>query len=151
MRNAVGTFVLLGLTLLCVACKTPDGPRYPIPIQDLAEVAPEGLSRIVLFNTSNRLLYFESGPIRIQLNGEQLPSIWLDHYIQAFVEPGEYELRLEHFDMFFWKGAYSIDIAAPEVYLEVFNSPTSTKYRRVERLPDDFHSRFEPGRDAANW
>jgi hypothetical protein len=101
MRILLKLILAICLSVSLIACKTVDGPRHPIPSQDIAGAVPDGLSRVVLFNTSNRLLYFESGPIRIQLDGQQLPSIWLDHYVQAFVEPGTYELKLEHYDMVF--------------------------------------------------
>lgn len=151
MRATVRLLLIFGLSLGLVSCRSPDGPRHPLPNQSFLATPPDGLSRVVLFNTSNRALYFESGPIRIQLNGRQLPSIWLDHYVQAFVEPGEYELKLEHYDVFFWKGTHLIQVDAPEVFLEVYNLPTTTKYRRVDQLPDDFHSRFTPGRDPGSW
>ena len=32
-----------------------------------------------------------------------------------------------------------------------YNGFTSTKYRRVNELPPDFHSRFKPGRDPNEW
>jgi len=140
------------LAALCLfACRTPDGPRYPIPSQNLAEAIPEGSSKVTFFNTSNHFLYWESGMIRIKIDGDQLPTLNLDRYIQTFVEPGTYEIRLEHFDLFMWKGTHELMVDAPEVYVEVFNSLISTEMRRVDSLPDDFGERFTPGRQPSNW
>jgi hypothetical protein len=69
-----------------------------LPPQDITAAIPEGKARVVFLNTSNKLLYFESGPIKINLNGQQVPSIWLDHYVQVFVDPGTHPLHLEHYD-----------------------------------------------------
>src|SRR4029453_6496921 len=154
MRRTVarGSVVSLVATVALIAsCKTPNGPRLPIPAQDLAAQAPEGLTRVVFINTSNRALYFDSGPIRIQLDGHQLPSIWLDHYVQAFVEPGEYELLLEHYDLIHWKGRHTINVEGREMFISVYNLPVSTEYEILDALPDEFFTRFKPGRDPANW
>jgi hypothetical protein len=140
---------LLAIALL-IACKTPDAPRQPIPVQDVHAPVPDGMVRVVLFNASNHALYFESGPIRIQLDGRQLPSIWLDHYVQVFVPPGEHQLLLEHYDLFMWKGRYTIHLSGPEAFLKVYNRPTTTRLERVDELPEDFFSRFKP-RDPDAW
>jgi hypothetical protein len=69
----------------------------------------------------------------------------------VFVEPGTYELKLEHFDLFMWKGTHSLTVDSPEVYVEVYNSLISTKFRRVDALPEGFLARFKPGRHPSNW
>jgi hypothetical protein len=107
--------------------------------------------RVVFFNTSNHALYFESGHIRIQLDGNQIPTIWLDRYVQVYAEPGEHQLLLEHFDVFMFTNQYTVSFEGPEVFLEVFNNITSTKYKQVDELPSDFHSRFKLGRDPNDW
>lgn len=141
---------LIGAVLL-LACRTPDGPRFPLSAQDVSAPIPRGLVRVVFYNASNRVLYVDSGPIRIQLDGEQVPSIWLDRYIQVYAQPGEHELLLEHYDLFTWKRRYTIDLKGPEVFLKVYNTPISTKYKQVYELPSNFHARYKPGRDPNNW
>ena len=145
--------VLLGLlaAVILLACRTPDGPRLPLPAQDVSASIPDGLARVVFFNTSNHALYWESGHIRIQLNGNQVPTVWLDEYVQVYVEPGEYQLLLEHLDVFMFTDMYTLKVDDPEVFLEVYNGITSTNYKRVGDLPSDFHSRFKPGRDPKDW
>jgi hypothetical protein len=154
MRNTnarVPFVAFAAIVAVTASCKTPDGPRYPIPAQNLSAQVPNGLTRVVFINTSNRFLYFESGPVRIQLDGNQLPSIWLDHYVQAFVEPGEYDLLLEHYDVIHWKGRHRIQIEGTEMFISVYNLPISTEYEILDSLPEDFFTRFKPGRDPANW
>jgi len=150
-RLRVLTAALAAATVLAAGCKTPDGPRHPIPAQDLSASVPEGLTRVVFINTSNRALYFESGPIRMQLDGRQLPSIWLSHYVQAFIEPGEHDLLLEHYDLIHWKGRHKLSVEGSEMFVGVYNLPISTEYEILEALPEDFSTRFNPGRNPANW
>jgi hypothetical protein len=146
-RIAVGVLA----AALVLGCRTPDGPHFPLPAQDVAAPIPDDYVRVVFFNTSNHALYFESGHIRIQLDGYQIPTIWLDRYVQVYAEPGEHELLLEHYDVLMWKSRYTVEFVGPEVFLEVYNNPTSTKYKEVDELPADFHSRFTPGRDPSDW
>jgi len=143
------TSLLVATVLL--ACRTPDGPHFPLPAQDVTAPIPGDLVRVVFFNTSNHALYFESGHIRIQLDGQQIPTVWLDRYVQVYAEPGEHELLLEHLDILMWKSRYTIQFEGPEVFLKVYNHPTSTKYKEVDELPANFHSRFKPGRDPNDW
>ena len=145
--------VIIGLlaAVLLLDCKTPDGPRFPLPAQDVSASIPDGFIRVVFFNTSNHALYWESGHIRIQLDGNQIPTIWLDEYVQVHAKQGEHQLLLEHFDVFMFKDRYSLEFEGPEVFLEVYNGFTSTKYKRVDELPANFHSRFKPGRDPNDW
>lgn len=143
--------IAVSIGFCAVGCATRDGPRIPIPEQSITSEVPEGRIRVVFFNNSNRFLYFESGPIRIQLNGQQVPSIWLDHFVQVFIEPGEYDLLLEHFDIITWKSRYKVKLEGPENFVELYNRPTSTRYRLVEALPQDFATRFRPGRSPATW
>ena len=136
---------------LLLGCRTPDGPRFPLPAQDVSAPIPDGMVRVVFFNTSNHALYFESGHIRIQLDGNQIPTIWLDRYVQVYAEPGEHQLLLEHLDVFMFTDQYTVSFEGPEVFLEVFNNITSTKYKQVDELPPDFDSRFKLGRDPNDW
>ena len=149
MCNRVFPFFLAAFLIL--GCRTPDGPRFPLLAQDVSTSIPDGFVRLVFFNTSNHALYWESGHIRIQLDGNQIPTIWLDEYIQIYAEPGEYQLLLEHLDVFMFTDRYTLVLEGPEVFLEVYNGVTSTKYKRVDELPPDFHSRFRPGRDPNDW
>ena len=142
---------LLLAAVLAGGCTTPDGPRFPLPAQDISASVPDGMVRVVFFNTSNHALYFESGHIRIQLDGNQIPTIWLDRYVQVYAESGEHRLLLEHVDVFTFTDQYTVSFEGPEVFLEVFNGITSTKYKQVDQLPPDFHSRFTLGRDPNDW
>src|SRR5262245_13164405 len=46
VRNPrVGVVLVVAVIAVAASCKTPDGPRYPIPAQDLSAQVPEALTR----------------------------------------------------------------------------------------------------------
>ena len=142
---------LLLLLLILAACKAAEGPRIPLPDQDVSGPAPEGKTRILFYNTSNKALYWETGMIRIRLNGHTVPSLWLGKYVQVVVEPGDYKLLLEHFDLFNFRNVYDVTLPPGDVYLEVYCRPISTKYRQVDALPANFERQFRAARDPLKW
>jgi hypothetical protein len=147
MRSGLG--VAMVATLL--ACATPEGPRLPLPTQDLGAEVPKGYARVVLFNDSLEGLYFESGNIRIQLNGMTAPSLYLNHYAQLFLPPGDYEFLIEHYDLFWFRDRYRINIRGPEAFMRLWCTLVSTKYELVDQLPADFTSHYTGGRDPRQW
>ena len=144
---------LLGIfTLLSVAsCKTAEGPRIPLPPQQISSEVPRDRVRVVFFNTSSRALYFESGWIRIRLDGRTVPTLWIDEYTQIFAEPGEHELLLEHYDLFQFTDRYTVHFSGKEIFLEVWCRPISTQFRQIELLPPEFSQRFSVARDPVEW
>jgi hypothetical protein len=145
-------YLVFGLILFAAACRTPDGPRFPIPGQQLDEPVPPGLVRVVFFNTSNKIVYPTSGSVRIQLNGQTVPTVHFDNYTQVFVEPGEYDLLLEHFDtVAYFKKRYHVEISPPEAFFAVYSKPISTGYDQVPVLPADFRARWSPAKLPSQW
>ncbi len=122
-----------------------------MPSQYVSTAIPAGFVRVVFFNTSNRALFFESGWIRIRLDGRTVPTLWLDEYTQIFIEPGEHRLLLEHFDLFQFTDTYMVTFSGTEMFLEVWCTPISTKFRQVEALPPEFSQHFSPARDPVEW
>ena len=148
MKVSLLRAVLIGLVF--ASCRTPEGPRIPLPPQE-AKVAPTGLTRVMFFNTSNRALYFESGWIRIRLDGRTVPTLWLNEYVQIFVQPGSHELLLEHYDVFSFTDTYRLEVAGREMLLEVWCRPFSTTFRQVDALPSNFATDFSAARKPAEW
>ena len=145
------TFPIVLLALCVASCSTIEGPRIPLQSQDISAPVPTGVVRVVFFNTSNRALFWESGWIRIRLDGRTVPTLWLDEYTQILTEPGEHRLLLEHFDLFQFTDTYTVTFSGTEVFLEVFCTTLSTKFRQVERLPAQFPQHFNVARDPAEW
>jgi hypothetical protein len=141
----------LSLTALLAACRTPDGPRVPLPDQGLETSTPEGMVRVVFFNTSNPVLYPTSGSVRIQVDGQTLPTLHHDRYTQVFLPPGRHDLLLEHWDMVVFTSRYSIEIAEPAAFFAVFSRPVSTGYEQVPELPADFTRDWSPARHPSQW
>lgn len=138
--------------LLLVSCRTPDGPRIPLTDQSLSAEIPPSHARVVFFNTSNKIVYPTSGSVRIQLDGQTVPTVHFDRYVQIFVEPGEYDLLLEHFDAFgYFTSRHRITISAPESFFAVYSQPVSTAYEQVPALPENFETDWSPAKYPSQW
>lgn len=149
----IACLLLCALVALTAGCKTPDGPHLAIPEQDLSMPVPAGLTRVVFLNTNFVSEAYGAGPIRIQLGGRQLPSVWPERYVQAFVEPGEYELLIEQSYGFFWKSRDQITVAGDQILVSLYRTTIGLfpHYEIVEELPSDFEEAFRPGRHPASW
>jgi len=76
--NRLAIVVALCAALSVGGCETAEGPRMPLPSQNIAHPPAGDGVRVVFFNTSNRALFFESGWIRIRIDGRTVPTLWLD-------------------------------------------------------------------------
>jgi hypothetical protein len=141
------------IVFLAVACQTPNGPRLPIPDQSLSVSVPEGLTRVIFLNTNYKSEGWGAGPIHIQLDGHQVPSLWAERYVQIFIEPGEYEVHIEQAGMVFWKDTYWIDVKGDELLVSVYRKSLgfSPVLEILDKLPSDFDSEFTPGRHPESW
>lgn len=144
---------LTTLTTLGAGCKTPDRPHFPIPDQSLSIPIPDGLTRIVFLNTNYQSEGAGSGPIRIQLDGQQVPSVWPERYVQIFVVPGDYDLLIEQSNVFFFKQRDRITIEGGRLLIAVFKPFLAVYpvYEILAELPSDFESAFRPARHPKSW
>ena len=143
----------VSLGILALGCKTPDGPHYPIPEQSLSVSVPDGFTRVIFLNTNYRNEGTGAGPIRIQLGGQQIPSVWPERYVQAFVKPGEYEVLIEQVGFVYWKDRLSLTVEGDELLVSVYRSGLgfSPNLEVLDKLPSDFESAFRPGRHPKSW
>jgi hypothetical protein len=142
---------LIAFAALAFACRTPDGPHIEIPVQDLETAVPDGMVRVVFFNKSNKALYPTSGSVRIQLNGESVPTVHHNRYTQVFLAPGRYELLLEHWDLAYFTSRYTIELGGEAAYFAVFSRLVSTGYRQVPELPPNFTAHWSPAKHPEQW
>jgi len=147
MRNTL----LISLIALLSACRTPDGPHMPIPVQDINAPVPAGLVRVVFFNRSSKAAYPASGSVRIQVNGQTLPTVHHNRYTQVFLAPGRYDLLLEHWDMAYFTSRYTIDLQGQSAYFAVYSQLVSTAYRQVPELPPNFGAHWSPAKHPEQW
>jgi len=144
---------VIALACLAIGCRTPDGPHHPIPDQSLSTPVPQGLTRVIFLNTNFQDEGVASGPIRIRFDGRQIPSVWPERYVQAFVKPGEYDFDIEQSTGFFWKRSHRVAIEGDEVLISVYTTPFSffPSYEILDKLPSDFDEAFQPGRHPESW
>ena len=151
MKRLLLSVGMLATAFLLIACKTPEGPRLALPSQDVSTPVPPGYVRVVFFNDTLEALNWATGTIRIQVDGQTAPSLYLNHYAQLFLRPGEYELMLEHWDVFKFTDRYRVQIAEPGMFFRVWCTPFATKYEVLKTLPPHFESHFTGGRNPSKW
>ena len=138
--------ILLLACAFALGCQTPDGPRLGLPDQRLDVPAPSGLARVVFFNTSNKALYPASGFVRIQLNGSTIPTVNHDRYTQIFLEPGEYDLLLQHVDLVTFTSKYRITVDGPDLFIAAYSQLVSTGFKVHKQLPARFEQHWRPAK-----
>ncbi len=143
----------LVLALFAGGCRTPDGPHHPIPDQSLSIATPEGLTRVIFLNTNYPSEASGAGPVRIRFNGQQIPSVWPERYVQAFVEPGVYDLVIEQSKLFFWERKVRVTVQSDQFLISVYRTPFGLypAYEVLDELPSDFETAFQPGRHPKSW
>lgn len=141
--------IVAGLALLTLVytsgCSVPNvKPEFILPSQDIHSAVQPGLSRIVFFNASNKLLYGldGSGKINIKINKKDLASLKINDYVQIFLARDDYELYLVHKDVMDFKSNYKLKIDKEEVFVKVYSQPFSTDYKIVDQLPADFKREY---------
>jgi len=140
------------LALVSSGCKTPDGPRLALPDQTTSAPLPAGYVRVVVFNDTFEAMNFDnSGVMRIQIDGQTAPSLYLRHYAQLFLKPGEHQLLLEHFDLFLFTDKFRLKVEPPATFVRIWTTPFGNRFEVVPELPANFHTRFIGGRDPAQW
>ena len=139
--------ILLLFPVMLSACATVK-PEYKLPSQKLSAIAPSGTTKVVLFNTTNPVLFADgSWRIGIKMDGVGVENLHLNKYVQLNLEPGMHKLELSHIDVFTFRNSYQISIPNEAVYIKVYNGITSTKHKIMDSKPNDFNKKYKPASD----
>jgi hypothetical protein len=147
MKRSVQVALLLVATLLLTGCLTPIENEIPLAGSDLS-VRATGTNdaKLVIFNTSNYLLYGldGTGRINVKLNGKGVAQLKVGSYAQVIVPRGSYEVGLLHVDRDYYSTQHQIELTEPESYLEIRAIAFSNEARLVPELPPNFVKKFKP-------
>ena len=131
--------------LILQGCSTvPSGTQILLPQQNFSAQAPEGHTKVILYNTTNKVMWPASHRIIAGFNSELTPEIPSGNYVILYLLPGSYEFTLTHWDVFNFSDTYEFEIPHGELYVRIFNGSTSTKFEVVDKLPEEFESEFLP-------
>ena len=122
----------------------PAGSQIQLPQQDFSAPAPAEHSKVVLYNTTNKIVWPASHRIIASFNSELTPEVPSGSYVILYLPPAIYEFTLSHWDLFNFSDTYELEVTLDDTYIRIFNGIVSTKYEIVDDLPDDFETNFTP-------
>ena len=136
--------IIFVLSLLLCSCATVQQETL-LPSQQLTAPITPNKTRVIFFNTSNKVLYSDtSWRIGIKIDGKGVANLHFNQYVQIELDPGNHVLELSHVDVFTFKDKYDFVVGAETMYVAVYNSPISTKYKVLPEKPENFESNFRP-------
>jgi hypothetical protein len=147
MKRISQLVLLLVIALLLAGCLTPVQNEIPLAGSDLSVKATgTNDTKLVIFNTSNYLLYGwdGTGRINVKLNGRGVAQLKVGYYAQVIVPKGSYQVDLLHVDREYYSSQHQIELSEPESYLEVRAISFSNEARLVPALPPNFGKKFNP-------
>lgn len=143
------SLIVIILAVLLASCASVRN-EYVLPAQDL-NVSPESEKTKVVFYNGNGFnpLYLDgSWRVGIKIDGVGVENLNIGKYVQLFLNPGNYNVELSHIDIFTFRDVYSFDVGSDAMYVKVYNTPISTKYKIEQNEPDSFREKFEPANKA---
>jgi len=141
MKKISVIFLLLAIFSSCSTVKQ----EINLSSQKLNSPITSDKSRVIFFNTSNKILYSDgSWRIGIKLNGKGLANLDFDEYVLIDLTPGKYSLELSHIDIFTFRDLYYLDVIDQYMYIEVYNEITSTDFNILPNKPEDFENKYSP-------
>lgn len=131
--------------LLLGGCSSYGPVNIQLPAQSINTDTPAGLARVIFFNTSDQSfagLPF-AGNIQLAISGDWYPDIDKNSYLQLFLKPGEYDVKLQHTDSFAFTDSYDLVVGNDTVYVNIFRRMFSNELVVVDELPLDFEKKFK--------
>ena len=145
-KRGFWSLLLLVLLLPLTGCFTPVKNEIPLVIGDLHRI-PDSTNdtKLVIFNTSNPVLYGADGSSRInvKLNGKGLGQLNFGQYAEVIMPKGKCRVDMQHLDMFRFSSVRWLDLNDPESFVEIFATPTSNEAKLCPELPPDFETKYE--------
>ena len=141
MNSIKQAISILILALLLSGCASIDNYRGPFPSQDISSPPPEGLTRVIFFNSDDHGWF--SGQVQIEIDGCAGPLIQKFKYFQAFLSPGIHFLKTEHRDSFAWTDRYEITVEKTDLFIKISRRLTGQDVSVVEELPPRFEERYQ--------
>ena len=123
----------------------PPAQEVYLPDQDLSSPRENSeLSRLVIYNDSNSLMYGldGSGKINVFLDGKGVGQLSIGQYVMVEVSEGEHTIDLAHKDMAVFKSTHVVEIKGPEEFLKIYAKVTSNGAEIVP-APEDFSQSFK--------
>lgn len=120
--------------------------EFPRTDQHLSAPVPTGLSRVVVFNSSNSVLYGldHSGRMHVLIDARAVGSLDPGEYAQVFLPQGRHDVALRHRDMTWIETEHPVLIDRAERYLNVTCEPAGQRLEAQDQPPPDFGRKYRP-------
>lgn len=137
------------IVILATACSSLPPVKNEVPLTggDLSiQAASTNDTKVVIFNTSNSLMFGidGSGRINVLLNGKGVTQLNIGQYAQLILPRGNYQLGLVHRDLKDFESQHQVELVNPESFVEVYATVTSNQAKVISALPEGFVGKFKP-------
>ena len=145
MRSLVKKVLLILLISSVVGCGTINyRDRIVLPAQDIGIDEPHGKTRIIIFNeTEPSWKTNATAGMNFEINGKYATAISASHYLQLFLEPGDYLIKLEHIDILTFTDNFQLNVGNDPLYVKITRQAFSNKLDIVKELPLGFSNNYK--------
>jgi len=133
-----GFFVLLMVSV--VGCGTINyRDRIDLPAQNIDVALPHGKTRVIVFNATEPS--WKTGAfaaIQVAINGKYAATVRESSYVQLFLDPGEYAIKLEFVDALTFTDHFNLNLGNEPLYIKITREHFASHLEVVAELPHDF-------------
>ena len=120
--------------------------EFPPTDQHLSAPVPAGHARVIVFNSSNALLYGvdHSARMNVLIDGRALAALDRGEYAQVFLPPGRHDFQLRRRDVFWIETEHPLRIDDYPRYLKISSQPGENQFEPLDQVPADFAKKYRP-------
>lgn len=139
-------FSTIFFCLFLIGCadlkKPPLEIELPSQDWDLLETS-ENHSKVIIFNSSNKLLYGPdgTGKINISLNEKSIGQLNIGEYLVLELAQGSHTINLLHKDIVLFRSEHEVIITDESKFIKIYAKLTSNGLELVEE-PKDFKEKY---------
>lgn len=142
--NWFGKFFSILLMVSIAGCGTMDyRNRAVLPAQNIDADPPHGKSRVVVFNATEPS--WKTGAfaaIAVEINGQYAATLRESSYVQLFLEPGEYAVKLEFSDTLTFTDRFDLKVGVDPLYVRITRESFASDLEIVRQLPLEFSDNY---------
>jgi hypothetical protein len=145
MRRLFVFWVVVWFLSGCSSLK-PIKPELPVLGSDLSVKAPDGQTKLVIYNSSNELMFGtdNTGAIHVAIDGKRVARVNIREYVQIPYRQGKSSITLMHKDIFNFSSSHDLEVKGNTLYVEVYATPISNALVSRNERPADLLLKYRP-------
>lgn len=141
-------FILLVLITTLAGCVGLKPPAYEVSLPEqklLPDEDDENRSHVVIFNSSNSLLYGSdgSGKMNISINGRGVGQLKIGEFLVVELDRGLHKVQLTHQDIFTIESTHTLHTRRRVHYIDVYAQLFSNGFEHAKRIPRDYKAAYD--------